>query len=177
MLVVTTTVRMVDGVHSNTTSTGPAKRGISTLSSEIIPRSSLVTLGLEFVVCSAGFEQWLINTSTTGNDTNGSTGGARDGLLGARGKTDAGLIVIWRVADDSGVVARGSGKGTAVANLLLDVADDGTFWALSDGENISDVEGGLLATVDEGTRVETFSGDESLFLELVFVWVAEDNAG
>ena len=81
------------------------------------------------------------------------------------------------MADNSGIVARGAGQSTAVANLLLDVADNGTLRALSDGEDVSNVEGGLLATVDEGTGMEALGGDESLLAELVPVGVAEHDMG
>jgi len=52
MLMVTTTVRMVHGVHSHTTSTGP-----------------VVTLSLVFVVRTASLEQGLVDTTTTGDDS------------------------------------------------------------------------------------------------------------
>ena len=52
MLMVTTTVGMVHWVHSHTTYTGPA-----------------VTLHLEFVVGSTGFQQGFVNTATSSNDT------------------------------------------------------------------------------------------------------------
>ena len=138
---------------------------------------ALVTLGLELVEGTTSLEQRLVDTSTTGNDTDGSTGTTRDGLLGTGGETDAGLVLIDGVADDGGVVTGGTGKSTTVANLLLDVADDGTFGALSDGEDVADVEGSLLSAIDEGTGVEALSGDESLLAELVPVGVTEDDTG
>ena len=49
VLVVTTTVRMVNGVHSNTTSTRPAKQEISILQATYTKSYALVTLGLVFV--------------------------------------------------------------------------------------------------------------------------------
>ena len=81
------------------------------------------------------------------------------------------------MADDSRVVARGTGERSTVTRLLLDVADDGTFRALGDGEDVADSELGLLAAVDEGTGVETLRRDESLLAELVTVGVAEDDTG
>ena len=91
-------------------------------------------------------------------------------------KSDSGLAVVT-VADNSGVVSGCSGQSSPVSNLLLDVADNGTLWALSDGENVSDVEGGLLSAVDEGSGGDTLSSDEGLLSELVPVWVSEDNSG
>ena len=81
------------------------------------------------------------------------------------------------MADDSRVVARGTGERSTVTRLLLDVADNRTLRALSDGENVADGESSLLAAVDEGTGVEALSGNESRLAELVAVGVTEDNAG
>lgn len=47
----------------------------------------------------------LVDTSTASDDSNGSTGRARHGLLRTRGETDAGLVVLGRVTKDSRVVA------------------------------------------------------------------------
>ena len=81
------------------------------------------------------------------------------------------------MADNGSVVSRSPGKGTTVADLLLDVGDDGTFGELGDGDDVANGEGSLLAAVDEGTGVETLGGDESLLAELVAVGVTEDNTG
>ena len=80
MLVVTTSVRMVNRVHGNTTSTRP-----------------VVALGLEFVERATSFQERLVDTATTSNDTNGRARAARDGLLGAGRKTNAGLAIDLRV--------------------------------------------------------------------------------
>ena len=129
------------------------------------------------MVRTASLEQRLIDTSTTSDDTDGSTGTTSDGLLGAGGETDAGLVVVGGVADNGSVVARGAGEGTAITDLLLDVADDGTLRARGDGEDVADGQGSLLAAVDEGAGVEALGGDESLLAELVPIGVAEDDAG
>ena len=158
MLMVSSSVRMVDGVHSNTTSAGP-----------------VVTLGLELVVRTAGLEQRLVDPSTTSDDTNGSASVTRDGLFGTRGETNAGLVVVGAVADNGGVVARGAGKSTTVADLFFNVADNGTFRASGDGENVANVEGCLFAAVDEGAGVHALGGDEGFRTELVPVGIPEDD--
>ena len=81
------------------------------------------------------------------------------------------------MADDSRVVARGTGERSTVTRLLLDVADDGTLRALGDGEDVANSELSLLASVDEGTSVKTLSRDEGLLAELVTVGVAENDTG
>lgn len=138
---------------------------------------ALVTLGTELVERTTSLEQRLINTSTTRNDTHSRTSSARHGLLRSGRKTNTGLVVVGVVADNGSVVAGGTGERTAVADLLLDVADDGTFGALADREDVADGERGLLAAVDEGAGVQAFGGDEGLLAELVPVGVTEDHAG
>ena len=140
-------------------------------------KHALVALSLELVVRTASLEQRLVDTATTGDNADGRTGRARDGLLRAGGQTDARLVLVRRVANDGRVVAGSTGERTAVADLLLNVADDGTLGALGDGEGVADGEGGLLAAVDEGTGVKTLGGDEGLLAELVAVRVPEDDAG
>jgi len=158
VLMVSTTVRMVDGVHSNTTSTRPD-----------------VTLGLEFVVRATGLEQGFIDTSTAGDNTDRRTRRSRDGLLCATWEADTGFVVIG-VAYDGGVVAGCTGECATVSDFLLDVANNGTFWQLADGEDVANGELGLFAAVDEGTGVQAFGGDECLRAAFVSVRVAEDDA-
>lgn len=160
MLVVTTTVRVVDGVHSHTTSAGPR-----------------VPLDLELVVSTTGLEQRLVDTSTTGDDADGSTRRRRDGLLGTGRKTDTRGLAVGVVADDGGVVARGTGERATVTCLLLDVADDGTFGKRREGENVGDVERGLLTAVDELAGGETLGSNKGLDTGAVLVRVTESDLG
>ncbi len=129
VLVVTTTVRVVDGVHSHTTSAGPR-----------------VPLDLELVVSTTGLEQGLVDTTTAGDDADGGTRGRGDGLLGTRGQTDTRGSCRSSRGRDGGVVARGTGERceTTVTGLLLDVADNGTFGERREGEDVGNVEGAFL---------------------------------
>jgi hypothetical protein len=81
------------------------------------------------------------------------------------------------VTDNGSVVSGSLGKRSSVTDLLLDVADDCSFRALRDGENVSDVQSSLLSTVDERTGSDTLGSDEGLLSELVSVRVSEDNDG
>jgi len=139
-------------------------------------RNGLVTLSLELVVRPPCLEQRLVDPPTPSNDPDGSPRGARHCLLGTARKANAGLVVVGGVADDGGVVAGCACEGAAVADLLLDVADDGAFGALGDGEDVADGEGSFFTAVDEGAGVETFGGDEGFFAEFVAVGVAENDA-
>lgn len=125
----------------------------------------------------AGLQQRLVDPATTSNNTDSRPGATANGLLGATGQPDAGLVLFGRVANDGGVVTGRTGKGATVTDLLLDVADDGTFRAGGDRENIADSEGGLLSAVNESTSVETLGSNESLLAKLVAVGITEDNTG
>lgn len=81
------------------------------------------------------------------------------------------------MADNDGVVAGGASEDATVADVVLDVADDGTFGDGSEGEDVSDHEVGLLAAVDELPGVHALGGDEELLLVLVAEGVAEGDAG
>lgn len=122
-------------------------------------------------------QEGLVGTSTTSNDTDHATDGALNDLLGAGGELDAGLALVGVVADDGNVVARGAAERATVANLLLDVGDDGTLRDGAEGEDVADGERGVLAGVDELAGVKALVGDEGLGVQLEAVGVAEDDLG
>ena len=111
MLMITTTVRMVHGIHSNTTSTGPA--GISSdarVSSSKTgeerkeKKDALVALCLELVIRSSGFQQWLVDSSTTSDNPNRSSSITRDRLLRTTRQSDTSLVLLGGMSDDGSVV-------------------------------------------------------------------------
>jgi hypothetical protein len=122
-------------------------------------------------------QEGLVCPATTSNDTDHAAGVAGDDLLGARGELDAGLALIRVVADDGDVVARGAAESTTVADLLLDVGNDGTLRDRGEGEDVADGQGGVLAGVDELARVHALVGDEGLGDLLEAVGRLEDDAG
>jgi len=83
MLVVTTTVRMVDGVHGNTTGLGPR-----------------VALDGELVLGSRGFEEGLVGSASARDDADHAAAGAGEHLFGAGGELDTGLALVGVVADN-----------------------------------------------------------------------------
>ena len=151
---------MVDGVHGNTTSLGPA-----------------VALDSELMLGTRGLEEGLVGTATASDDADHATGVAVDDLLGAGGELDTGLALVGVVADDGDVVAGGAAESAAVAGLLLDVGDDGTLGDGAEREDVADGQGGLLAGVDELAGVHALIGDEGLLVLLELVGVAEDDLG
>jgi hypothetical protein len=160
MLVVTTTVRVIDGVHGNTTSLGPA-----------------VTLDSELMFGTRSLQERLVGTTTASNNTDHATRAGVHNLLGTGGQLDAGLALIRVVTNNGDVVAGGTAQGATVTNLLLHVRDDGTFGHGAEGEDVADGESGLLADVDELASVHALVGDEGLGDLLELVGVTEDNLG
>jgi len=160
MLMVTTTEGMLDGVHSNTTNLRPA-----------------VTLNLVLVVGSASLEEGLVDTSTTGDDTDGSSASGVKNLLGTRWKLDSGLASVGVVGDDDTGVSGALGKDTSVTDLGLDAAACSTFGHVADGHDVSDVKLGLLSGVDELAGRSTFGSNEDLVVLTVFVRILELDLG
>lgn len=119
----------------------------------------------------------LVGTSTTGDDTDHTTDGGRDDLLGSGWELDASLALIWVVANNGNVVSGGTSKSTTVTDLLLNVGDDGSFWDLADWEDVADGQSSVLSGVDELSGVHALVGDEGLGVKLEAVWVAENDLG
>ena len=81
------------------------------------------------------------------------------------------------MADNNGVVAGGSGEDAAIADMVFNVADDRTLGDRSEGQDVANYEGGLLAAVEELPSVKTFRGDEEFRLLLVAEGMAKCNLG
>jgi len=160
VLMVTTTVGMLNGVHGHTTNLGPG-----------------VPLGLVLEIGSSGLEQRLIDTTTAGDDSHHSAIVGRQSLLGTRGQLDLGLVLVGVVGDDGSVVAGSSGEFAAISQLLLQLADDGSLGHGAHGHHVADGQTGLLAAVHELTRVHTLDGDERLLALLESVRISELNDG
>ena len=108
MLVITSSMGMLNGVHGNTTSLGPA-----------------VSLDLVLVVSTSSLKHGLVNTSTTSNDTNHGSVGGGDDLLVTRRQLDPGPLGVSVVGDDGGIVSAGPGELATVTGLLLKISDNG----------------------------------------------------
>ena len=158
VLMVTTSVGMFNGIHTHTTNDWP-----------------VVLLDLVLVVGTTGLEDGLINTTTSGDDSDLASSSRVEGLLGTGWKTDTGLLCVGVVADDGGVVTRGTGNLTAISGVEFDVEDGRTFGDLGQRKDVSDREFGFGSAEDELASVHSLSGNEELFCVLVPVGVFENN--
>jgi len=160
VLMVTTTVRMLDGVHGNTSNSGPV---------------SLLGVSLEVGVVS--LQEGFVSSLATGDDADHTSARSLDGLSNSRGHSDSGLLKVFGVTDDDARVAGGTGNATTVTKLGLDIGDNGSFGHSVHGEDVADSEGGFGASVDKLTGVDALDSDEILSALLVFVLVSENNFG
>jgi hypothetical protein len=158
VLMVTTTVGMLHGVHGNTTNYGP-----------------IVALGLSSIISTTSLEDGLLNTSTTSNNSNHGTGESRNALLLARWHLQLSGIV--SVANYSAVLTGGTSKRSTISKLFFDIANNSTLGHLTNGENVSNSKGGLLADIDELTGIHALGSNEILFVEFILVRIAEDYLG
>jgi len=156
VLMVATTVGVINGVHCDTTNLGP-----------------LVALGPVLVAGPAGLGNGLVHAATTGDDANHGTAIRAHGLARAGGKLDTGQAFVDDMRNDSNVVPRSTGELATVSGLALQVANDSTLGHGADREDVADAELGLLTAVHVLASVHTLSGDEQLLISAVVVSIAE----
>ena len=129
VLMTTTTVRMLDGVHLDTTDDWPA-----------------VALRLGAVVGTTSRHERLVNATAARNDADHGAALGRDRLLRARRQLDARAVGVRVVTDNRRVVARRARQAAAVADHRLDVADDRTFRHQTDRHHVADRQRRCVAT-------------------------------
>jgi hypothetical protein len=124
--------------------------------------NALVALCLELVIRSSSFQQWLVDSSTTSDNPNRSSSIARDRLLRTTRQSDTSLVLLGGMSDDGSIVPRRPSECSTITDLLLDIADDGSFGHIGEREDISDGESGFLSAIYKGSSVQTFCCDEGL---------------
>ena len=81
------------------------------------------------------------------------------------------------MGDDDGEATGSASERTPIADLGLDVADDGTLRHLLQRQDITDVQRRLLPAVDELSRVHPLGRDHQLRIALETVRVQELDLG
>ena len=125
MLMVTTTMGMLDGVHSDTSNSRP-----------------VVSLCLVLEPRVVSLKERLVSSLTASSDADHSSALALNGLSGAGRELDSGLLTLISVTDDDGGSTGGSGERSSITVLGLTVGNNGTFGKLVHGEDISNGERG-----------------------------------
>jgi len=121
VLVVTSSVGVVHGVHDDSSNSGPH-----------------LSLGLISMMLSSGLQNGLIGSLSSSDQSNGGSARSWDGLSGSRWQSNSGLKSIFGVSNNSNGGSGASSVGSSVADLSLDVVAAGTLWNLIDGQHISD---------------------------------------
>uniref|UniRef100_A0A7G3AG34 Putative conserved secreted protein n=1 Tax=Lutzomyia longipalpis TaxID=7200 RepID=A0A7G3AG34_LUTLO len=160
VLMITTTVGMLNGIHGNTTNLGPG-----------------VPLHLVLVVRTASLEDGLVDPSATCHNTHHGAIGGREDLLGATWELHTGLLRVRIVGNHGGVVSGRARQTATITGLLLQIAHNGTFGHLTHGHHVSNLQISLAATVHKLSGVHTLSSNEELLPDLVAIGIAEVHDG
>jgi hypothetical protein len=160
MLMVTTTVGMLNWILRHTTNLGPA-----------------VTLDRVLVKGSSGLEQGLVSTASSSNDTNLSADCRWNSLLSATGKTQPSGALVVVMSDDNSKGSTSTSKCTAVSKLCLNVTDNCSFRDSRERQDVSYTQGCLLSAIDELTSVHAFCAYDQFGVALIAVGVSELHLG
>ena len=160
MLMVTTTVNVINRIHSNTSGLGPR-----------------VSLDTVLVEGPSSLQDGFINSSTAGNNTDHPPCTTRDDFLCTRREFQPCLSLINIVTNDNDIVARCSAQSTAVTHFLLDIGNNGSFRHGTEWENITDCQVCPFTGIDELACVHSLVGDEGFGAELIAVRIAEGDFG
>lgn len=93
VLMVTSTMGMLDWVHSNTSDSWPVS-----------------LLGVRLVVRLVGLEEWLVGSLSSSDDTDHGSAATEDGLSHTRWHSNASSGAIFGVTDDDSAGTRGTGE-------------------------------------------------------------------
>ena len=96
VLMVTTTMRMLNGVHGDTSNSGPV---------------ALLDVGL---LVGVGSEEGLVSSLTASDSTDHDSAATLDGLSHIGGESDSGLLTVFGVTDDDGGDTGGTGEHATV---------------------------------------------------------------
>lgn len=127
MLVVTSTVRMFNGVHANTTHLRPA-----------------VSLRLVLEVRTTGLQDGLFDPATSCDDADHSSVSRGNNFLRAGRQLDTSLLCVRIVGDDDGVIAGCTGESASITGLLLEVAYSRSFRHVADWEDIANLKNEIM---------------------------------
>ncbi len=156
MLVVTTSVWMIDWVHSHTSH-----------SWESLAQS------LELVEKCTSLHDGLFVSASACNYTNCGSAKTWNGLSGTGWESDSGSASVIRVSNNGGISSWASGISSFITNSRLNIANGGTFRDSVDWKDVSSWYSRLSAGEDVLSAVSSFSGKEVLSVVFVFVRVSE----
>lgn len=158
VLMVTTTMWMLNRIHGHTTHLRPA-----------------VSLCFVFVIRATSFQHWFVNTTTTSDQADHGTIARSDHFLRAGGQPDTSAIRIRIVSNHGGVISARARQLAAISHFLFDVADDGTFWHATDWQHVADLQTSTLTAMQRLASVHSFGCDEQFFAQAILIWIAKSD--
>jgi len=158
MLMVTTTMRMLNRVHCYTSNSRP-----------------VVSLSSSFEPWVGSLQERLIGSLSSSNNSNHSSAASKDGLSGSGWKSDSSFLTVIGVTNNDSWGSGSSSEGSSISHLTLAVGDNSSFWHRLDWKNITNREWSLGSGVNKLSSVHSFDSDEVLNSLLVSVCISEDN--
>jgi len=160
VLVITSSVRVLNRIHSGTANLRPR-----------------VPLHTELVVIPSSLEHWLVWTAATRDKAYDGTARGWNGLTRAAWQPNASLLAIIGVAHDHARRTGGTRYASAIGRLLFAHGYHGTLWHLRQRHDVADGKLSLSSTVDKLTSVSSLDGNHEFLLELVTIWIMENDLG
>jgi len=160
MLMVTTTVRMLDRVHGDTSDSGP-----------------MVSLRLLSVPAVDSLQHRFVASLTSSTDADHGSARSLDGFSLARRQLDSSDLTLIGVTNDNGRGTRSPGETSPVTHLGFTVGDDSSFGHQVDWKDVANREGSLGTAVNELSGIHSFDGNEVLISRFVAISIAESNLG
>lgn len=124
VLMITTTMGMLDGVHGDTSDHWP-----------------ILLLGLLLVISGACLQEGLVGSSTAGADADHGSAAARNGLPGAGWESNSAFLSVFGVTNDDSRGSAGPCESAAVTFLCLTVGDDRAFGHCLHGKHVANSKG------------------------------------
>jgi len=110
MLLITTTMGMIYGIHSDSSNSGPSS-----------------AFCLVFVVLATGLANWLVWSSTSSANSDHSSAITWNGSSAATWESNSGLVTIIRVTDDNSWCSTCSSKRSSVSCLSFTIGNNSSF--------------------------------------------------
>ena len=142
MLVITSSVGMVNWVHSNTSNLW-----------------EILSLSFMSPILNTGLEDWLFISTTSSNNTDHSSRLTINGLSDTRWQLDSSLKAIFGVSDNGNKRTRSSGEFTIVSFSEFDIRNKSTFRNITDWKNVTNLKGSFFSAEDSLSAEHTFNSE------------------
>jgi len=157
---VSSSVWMLDWIFSDTSDFWPA-----------------VSFHSELVVGSASFKHRLVDSSTTSYEAEHRSVSAGVEFFDTGWKFYSGFAGVGVVSDDGAVSTGSLSDLTSISTFLLQLANNGTFWHLSNWHNVTNAQSSLLTGMNKLSGANAFWANHGFSDLSVFIRVFKLNFG